>query len=126
LLDYNVWIGIGRHPEMRLLAGEIFLEGFKSNITKTEVIRDSYEYIMFEERFGIWIKENGIRSFIDSNTKEFTGIKAKKKKNGDAGKKKRTESHTKLEDNSTDSKSAQISQVSRDESKDGHENTYTK
>lgn len=126
LLDYNVWIGLGRHPEMRLLVGEIFMEGFKSNITKTEIIRDSYEYIMFEERFGIWLKENGIRSFIDSNTKEFTGSKGKNKRNNVTVKKKPIENHTKLEDSIVNPKSNQISQVSSDESKDGHENTNTK
>ncbi|CAH0122754.1 hypothetical protein PAE9249_05345 [Paenibacillus sp. CECT 9249] len=72
LLDYNRWIGLDRHPEMRLLVGEIYLKGFKSNITKTEIISDSYEYLMFEEQFKDWLKEKGIRKWIDEKTKEWT------------------------------------------------------
>ncbi|MWC29130.1 ATP-binding protein [Paenibacillus sp. MMS18-CY102] len=76
LLDYGIWIGLDRHPEMRLLVGEIHLQNFRSNVTKTEIISDSQEYIMFEESFIEWLKKNNIRKLIDKNTKEL--IKSRK------------------------------------------------
>jgi len=79
LLDYNSWIGLERHPELRLLAGEIYLTGFKSNITKTEIIKESYEYILFYEEFERWLKDNSIRKFINEKTKEFTNAEKKNK-----------------------------------------------
>ncbi|WP_170220239.1 ATP-binding protein [Paenibacillus anaericanus] len=80
LLDYNIWIGLGAHPEMRLLVGEIFLQGFRSNITKTEIIKDSFEYLEFVEVFEKWLRENSIRAKIDKKTKEWTKLKKKQDK----------------------------------------------
>ncbi|MFD2114761.1 ATP-binding protein [Paenibacillus yanchengensis] len=80
LLNYGIWIGLDRHPEMRLLVGVINLQNFRSNVTKTEVLSDSQEYIMFEESFLEWLKQNSIRKLIDKNTKEL--IKSRKSNAG--------------------------------------------
>ncbi|NQX62900.1 ATP-binding protein [Paenibacillus qinlingensis] len=83
LLNYGIWIGLDRHPEMRLLVGVINLQNFKSNVTKTEIISDSQEYIMFEETFNEWLKKNNIRKLIDKHTKEL--IKSRKNSAGGPG-----------------------------------------
>lgn len=72
------WIGIENHPEMRLLGGEIFLEGFQSNFTKTEVIMDSEEWREFETYFKAWLKEYMIRGKVDLITRYIRGQKKKK------------------------------------------------
>ncbi|GMX63620.1 hypothetical protein Elgi_31690 [Paenibacillus elgii] len=77
LLDYNKWIGVEFHAEMRLLIGEMHLHNFKSNITKTEIISDSHEYLIFLETFSEWFRTNKIRSLIHAKTKEWTSIRNK-------------------------------------------------
>ncbi|WP_173424626.1 ATP-binding protein, partial [Tumebacillus flagellatus] len=72
LVKYGVWYGVEYHNEMRLLTGEIYLENFEPNLTKTEVMEKTHEWKSFLDEFSKWFKENRIRYHANMETKELT------------------------------------------------------